>query len=87
MTRLIGRSAARELVEDRADSVAGEDVNGVTSETVGDVATHVLFRGVGVAVEDSAHHGLVFLLNAGPVGGGVLAGLERGAPVPVRLIP
>ena len=53
MTRLIGRRAARELFEDRAGSVAGEDVNGVTPETVGDVARHVFFRGVGVPVEDS----------------------------------
>ena len=56
-------------------------------DEIGDVAVHVFFRGVGVAVEDGAHHGLVFLLNAGPVGGGVLAGLERGAPVSVRLVP
>jgi hypothetical protein len=30
----------------------------------------VLFRGIGVAIENGAPHGLVFLLYPGPVGGG-----------------
>ena len=54
----------------RSCSVPGEDVDGATSETVGHVATHVLFRGIGVAIENGAPHGLVFLLYPGPVGGG-----------------